>query len=114
MKLRPHFDLRLRGAEQFHAVLAAADRAGVSMNEWILGRIEGGGSSSVVERPLAKVPSSGGKARGGSSVRIPASPRQNVEALDLSEDVAGCPEHGPGCGWAKPPGWWCAQKGKVL
>lgn len=33
-----------------------------------------GGSSSVVERPSAKIPEQPGKAEGGSSVQIPASP----------------------------------------
>ena len=40
MRLRPQFQLRLRSAEQFASVSDAAARAGVSMNEWILGRVE--------------------------------------------------------------------------
>lgn len=35
---------------------------------------QNGGSSSVVERPSAKIPEQSGKAEGGSSVQIPASP----------------------------------------
>jgi hypothetical protein len=57
MRLRPQFQLRLRSAEQFASVSDSAARAGVSMNEWILGRVEngrtgrgGGGRSSVVEK----------------------------------------------------------------
>ena len=61
MKLRPQFNLRFRDAEQFELIAAEADRAHVSMNEWILLRLE---ESSVVvkgqqiaaKRQLADVP----------------------------------------------------------
>ncbi len=45
MKMRPQFNLRFRDAEQFELVMGEAGRDGISMNEWILLRLE---SDSVV------------------------------------------------------------------
>jgi predicted HicB family RNase H-like nuclease len=40
MKLRPHFDLRFRDAEQFMEVQELAKKSGISMNEWLIRKIE--------------------------------------------------------------------------
>ena len=45
MKLRPQFNLRFRDADQFELIAGEAERDHVSMNEWILLRLE---SDSVV------------------------------------------------------------------
>jgi hypothetical protein len=47
MKLRPQFQLRFRDAEQFLEFKKAAQRKAVSMNEYILGRLESGNRRAV-------------------------------------------------------------------
>ena len=49
MKLRPQFQLRFRDAEQFVELKKAARRISVSMNEYILGRLEAGDGRKEVE-----------------------------------------------------------------
>lgn len=62
MRLRPQFQLRLRSAEQFASVSDAAARAGVSMNEWILGRVEDAAATQKSGSGRRKV--DGGDVRG--------------------------------------------------
>lgn len=44
MKLRPQFSLRFRDADHFVAVDRAAERSGISMNEYILRKVEANGA----------------------------------------------------------------------
>ena len=45
---------------------------------------------------------------GGQVDTLPTTTGSGIQA------VAGCPKHGPDCGWPKGGGWWCAKDGKVL
>lgn len=50
MKLRPQFQLRFRDAEQFVELKKAARRISLSMNEYILGRLEAGDAGLAVQQ----------------------------------------------------------------
>jgi predicted HicB family RNase H-like nuclease len=43
VKVRPNFNLRLRTEQQFEQIKELAQKCGISMNEWILRKIEAEG-----------------------------------------------------------------------
>ena len=81
MRLRPQFQLRFRTPEQFRDFSDRALAAGVSMNEWLLRRVEEG-DGRAVERVDAEKPG-GAIERTGNGAAVSVLPEAKGKAKRL-------------------------------
>lgn len=110
MKLRPQVQLRFRDAEQFLAVKARAAGHGLSVNEWILQRIEHKAPSL---RGEGVMPSDGVRelAQQNTQRAVTGDHRAETSGEAHTIETPSCPEDGELLVWNKVLKRWVCECG---